>query len=314
MKNLLIAASILAMTAGVASADITFSGTAKAGVATNGTGVNPNGTDTGLPNTDTSTADETWAVYSSFNLAVTASGQTDSGLSFGATFDMTSGTSYDLADDDGFNVEGGSFGTPDVFVSGSFGRIDFKRDGFDFADGDASDEYVDVGGNTDGDAVDVKYAGTFGGFAVGLAADVDSGAMGVSLGYTMGALALGADYQQNVVAANNDLWNVSVGYTMGAFTATVTAGNEETTTDTNETVKIAYSANGISASAKYNTSDDSIDLAAGYSSGPIAVNVSDNTVSGEWTVTGSYDLGGGLSLEAGANYSGDAMIGAKMAF
>ncbi len=37
MKHLLIAASILAMTAGVASADITFSGSASAGIAKNGT-------------------------------------------------------------------------------------------------------------------------------------------------------------------------------------------------------------------------------------------------------------------------------------
>ena len=77
---------------------------------------------------------------------------------------------------------------------------------------------------------------------------------------------------------------------------------------------MAYDANGMSASAQFNTSDESVDLAAGYSANGLSVNADTNTVSNAWTVTASYDLGGGLSVEAGTNYTQDMMLGAKMAF
>lgn len=270
MKHLLIAASALAMTTGYAAADITFSGSAKAGVANQAGGA--------------------WESYSSANLAVSFAGQTDSGLSFGATFDTTAGRSYTLGDGDDFADEGGSFGMPTVFVSGSFGKISISDDNFDFFD------------DTNGGG-DVKYEGTFGGFGVGLISDVDSGDASVSASYTVAGVALSANVD------TYDLWNLSASYTMGSITAT--AATDESS---NSSVKVAYSANGISASAKYNTSDASVDLAAGYATGPYAVNVDYNTVSGNWNASGSYDLGGGLALEAGTNYTGDMMIGAKMSF
>lgn len=271
MKHLMIAASVLAMSAGVASADISFSGSAAAGVASQAGGA--------------------FATYSSVGLDVTYAGQTDSGLSFGATFGMSAGTSYTLGDGDTFAAESGAFGMPEVFVSGDFGKITISDDNFDFFD------------DTNGGG-DVKYEGTFGGFGIGLIADVDSpSAFSGSASYTIAGIALSAN------ADTYNLWNVSAAYTMGAITATVA-----TDESSNSSVKVAYSANGLSASAQYNTSDASVDLAAGYASGAYSVDVDYNTVSGNWNASGSYDLGGGLSLEAGTNYTGDVMVGAAMSF
>lgn len=285
MKKILLATTILAASAGAALADghITWGGSATTGIASSNAD--------GQAAADLNARDNgDFFAYSSANLAVTFAGQTDSGLTFGATFSATAGTSYTLADDDGFADESGAFGMPTVFVSGSFGKLEMAENEFDFFD------------DTNGSG-DAKYTGTFGAVSVGLIADVDSNNASLSLGYTAGNLALSANVD------TYDLSNISATYTMG--TIAITAATDESS---NSSLKVAYANNGISASAQYNTSDESVDLAAGYSANGLSVNADTNTVSNAWTVTGSYDLGGGLSVEAGTNYVEDIMIGAKMSF
>ena len=140
MKNILLATTFLAASAGVASADISFSGSAHAGIA--------------------SEAGCDFETYSSANLAVSMSGSSDNGLTFGADFDTTVGRSYTFGDADTFADEGGTFGMPTIWIDGSFGKIEISDDNFDFFD-DAN-----AGG-------DVKYTGTFGAVTTGLIADVD---------------------------------------------------------------------------------------------------------------------------------------------
>jgi len=300
MKKILLATTILAMSAGYAAADIAWGGSAAAGIASNGTA------NAGLadPNAFGKTDDE-FHTYSNVNLAATFSGTSDSGLTFGATFDMTAGTSYALADDDGFDSNGGSFGMPTIYVEGSFGKLSISDDNMSTYNSDV----------TDGDTFDAAYEGTFGAFTVGVMANIDTSAMGVKVGYTTGNLSLSADYNQDTLAGNDDLWDVSVGYTMGSIAVTLGASNDNTGFATEETLEVAYTGgNGITASATYNTSDSSVDIAAGYSANGLSVNADTNTVSNHWTVTAGYDLGGGLSVEAGTNYTQDMMIGAKMSF
>ena len=290
MKKILLATTLLAGSAGFAAADITWGGSASAGIASNGTA---NGGFTQALVEDTLTpvhGDDAFEAYSSVNLAVTFSGATDGGLTFGATFDTTAGTSYTLGDEDGFADEGGSFGMPTVWIEGSFGKLAISDDNYDF--------YDDTNGGGD-----VEYTGTFGAVSVGLIADVDTNEASAKIGFTSGALAINAN------SDTYGLSNIDVTYTMGSIA--VTAATDESQ---NSSLKLAYDANGMSASAQFNTSDDSVDLAAGYSANGLSVNADTNTVSNAWTVTASYDLGGGLSVEAGTNYTQDMMLGAKMAF
>jgi hypothetical protein len=150
---------------------------------------------------------------------------------------------------------------------------------------------------------DARYTGTFGAVTVGVIADIDANEASLSLGYTAGNLAL---------SLNTDTYseqNISVAYTMGAIV--LSAGTNQ---DSESTVGVAYANNGMSVSATYNTSDESIDLAAGYSANGLSVNADTNTVSNAWTVTAGYDLGGGLAVTAGTNYTQDMMIGATMSF
>jgi outer membrane protein OmpU len=290
MKKILLATTMLTMTAGAAAADghMTWGASAAAGIA--------------------SQAGGNFETYSSVNIALTLAGQTDGGLTFGASFDMTAGRSYALADDDGFADEGGAFGMPTIFVAGSFGKLEISDDNFDFFD--------DAHANGD-----VKYTGTFGAINAGLVANIDNNTASVSLGYTAGnlALSLNADNAVNddatdAIADGTDeaQTNISATYTMGTIAITASSAINE---DDDSALKVAYTgANGMSASAQYNTSDESIDLAGGYSANGLSVDAEFNTESENWTVTGSYDLGGGLTVEAGTNYTEDMMIGAAMSF
>ncbi|MCX7286029.1 MAG: porin, partial [Rhodobacterales bacterium] len=97
MKKLLLATSILAGTASIAAAEITFSGDARMGILND------------FQFDDTLTDDTGFT--SRARLAITMSGETDSGLSFGASFraDNSSSAANGLA---------GS-----VFLSGAFGKL-----------------------------------------------------------------------------------------------------------------------------------------------------------------------------------------------
>jgi len=319
MKKILLATTLLSMSAGYAAADITWTGSATAGIAQNGTDeggeADPNAYGKG---------DDEFLSYSSATLAVAFSGATDGGLTFGAALDLTAGVSYALADDDGFDTNGGAFGSPSVFIAGSFGKITFSTDNIDGFDGDelsvADDPatpLIDESVGLDGE-YDVQYDDTFGPVAVGVLADMDTGLMAVSGAFSTGALALAANYaQQDVI---DDIYNVSATYTLGMIAITASTDDQS-----DASLGVAYAGtNGISAGATYNTNtggdDASFDIEAGYTANALSVSASVDNVSGAnggdatWTVEASYDLGGGLTIEAGTNYTSDVMVGASMAF
>lgn len=281
MKKILLATTILGMTAGFAAAEIKFTGSAAAGFGQDGDMTVVNAQNDGNVH-----------VYSSAELAVEFVGETDSGLTFGATFSATAGRSYTFADDEGFAAEGGSFGMPTVYISGSFGKVSFAADDMDFFD-DAN-----AGG-------DVQYSGSFGAVSVGLIVDVDAATndpeASIKLGYSANNIALSLD------ADTYDIWNVSAAYTMGAVTATLATNEADVAS-----LKLAYAANGISAAIKADTNDD-WELDLGYAANGISVAIGTDQADA-WEVTGSYDLGGGLSAEAGMNYADDMYVGAKMSF
>ena len=330
MKKILLATTLLTMTASYAYADITWAGSATAGIAQNGTkkggDSNPNcyaGTVDKAGVCSSVKGDDKLLSYSSATLAVTFAGQTDGGLTFGASLDLTSGVTYALADDDGFDTNGGAFGSPSVFLSGSFGKITFSTDNIDGFDGDElsvadnpatkkKDESVALDG-----VYDVQYDGTFGPVTASVEADLDTGLMAAKAAFATGALALSASYSQQKV--QDDIYDVSATYTMGSLAITASTDDQS-----DASLGVAYAgASGISASATYNTNTGadkaSYDLTAGYTANGLSVAASIDDVSGAngdatWTVTASYDLGGGLTVQAGTNYTNDMMVGASMSF
>ncbi|MDZ7905675.1 MAG: hypothetical protein U5N55_07835 [Cypionkella sp.] len=78
-------------------------------------------------------------------------------------------------------------------------------------------------------------------------------------------------------------------------------------------LKVAYKgANGFSGDVKADSAS-AWEANVGYTANGLTVGAFTNSAS-DWKVTGSYDLGGGLTAEAGVNGAQDMYLGAKMAF
>ena len=142
MKKLLIASTALVATAGMASADITVSGSAAAGI--------HSGLDAGA------SAD---GIYSQAGVDFAMSGATDNGISFSASVNIDAGTEVDTGDFelDGVDANAVSFGS--VAMTGTFGTITLDDGGID-------NLY-----NGDYTSADVSYSTTVGAISLSVAHD-----------------------------------------------------------------------------------------------------------------------------------------------
>lgn len=281
MKKVLLATTILGMTSGFAAAEIAFSGEATAGFAS-------------VAGADVDT-------YTSFELSVAATGESDSGLAFGASTSFIAGTTYDF---DGADTEfelndeadnDGEMDNPEVFVSGDFGKVAFKVNGFDDLANDSFDEN------------DVKYTHSIAGFDIGVVTDIDGGNSSVSLGYTVSGVALFAAYDES-----DESSIVSAEGTFGPVTAGLTYEDDKAETEAVTTLELGYAADAFSVSLEV-ADDESWTVGAGYSANglTLAAETSDDD---SWEVTAEYDLGGGLTAEAGVDDLENMYVGARMAF
>ena len=328
MKKVLLATTMLAGTAGFASAEVSVTGYAEIGIWSYNHAT-PTGTDSSI------------AFWQDVEVTFAMSGTTDGGLEFGAKIDLDEG-------EVGLNDDSGT----EVWVSGAFGKLTMgDTDGaMDWALQDAgsltsladdhtthvayfgSSGYFGPGDGLDGegDGQVVRYENTFGGFSFAISAEqVDNGTglatttggaglddiFGIGVKYTADlggtAVNLGLSYQtggSDVYTTggawgtgdvdNADVWGVSVGAELaGGFSAML--GYMDTDYDDAANLDFDHTAIGL-----------------GYSSGPIGVNVNYGVMSASgiadldsWGLAANYDLGGGavvmfgygsdMSLEAG---------------
>ena len=292
MKNLLIATTALVATAGFAAADVSLSGAANFGAINTG----------GAADT---------VMYNNVSVTAAMSGETDGGLTFGASLTMRSGDDVDLdvgditiADD---ALSATSLGN--IYVSGDFGKLTFDANGIDNAHNDAFSH-------------DVMYTGTFGALAVTATANVEGGVTADGEDYSLklvyaangltltGATDDGGEYDVTAAYAINDMLTASVNFDSNGGTV---AGDDETI------VKVAYANDGITAalSIKDGVVGNEWAVALGYAANGMAVNLAVDD-GGSEDLSASYDLGGGMSVLAGANEgaAGDRafFIGSKMTF
>ena len=186
MKKVLLASTALVLTAGVAAADVTVTGSANMGVQ-----YVEDGFDGG---------NEDFGIHYELDFNVVGSGTTDNGLTFGASMDL------DLDDGD----QSAEIDDPEVFIEGAFGRLTFgavdsasdnltlgiSDIGFDgIGVDDDSDTFIGAG------TANVMYTGTFADFAIVITADVSdstdgpSDDYGVGVGYAFGDFEVAAAYE-----------------------------------------------------------------------------------------------------------------------
>lgn len=317
MKRILLASVSIVAFAGAAAAEITFSGDATLGY---------NDTDNLL------VGDDNVGFYWDAGIDVTMSQALDNGLTAAASF--------------GLNVVDNNLGEPtessDYVLSLTsetaglfFGNTEFAAVTHWTSAGDMeSDGFSEEDGETvlRGDI-------TYGGVNASVSYAVNTGPVGndleqLSLGAdaTFGTISLAFGYQEDANPEyagaggdfnGNEVMGISVGTSLGgadirlAYAQEAQAGGDRSTI----AVKVTYPLGPVTLGASYAMeSDDAIateedfwEISADYVSGPIAVNA--NIDSGEdWELTGSYDVGNGITAYAGVVDAGDDMyVAAKIA-
>ncbi len=304
MKQILLATTALVMTAGVAAAEISFSGYAEMGVVGGGDNAPlPAGRDT----------NET-QFHNDFNLIVTMTSETDTGLAFGASVEISKdeGDSNGnfAADNEAAFISGafgtltmgeidgamdwamtenvgnpGSIGDDETTHAGYFGAYgDGKYDNqiarYEYSFGDfgvaISAELDDTDTNGDGYAIGAKYKGDFGGFGMGFGLAYQTfETLGTGLG-SQGAAIVGGDVELLGASVNADFNN---GFVAGLAYTDITSDLQD---GNHIGLSAGFTTGAFQIGANYGVFDmDNQDKIKGYG------------------IAAAYDLGGGLKLHGG---------------
>ena len=295
MKNHLLATSALFLTAGVASAELSFAGKADAGIFKAGNGA--------------AAADKDYTVYTGIDINITASTTTDNGMTISAATDMGAGFTLDAADKE-LDAQDDTLTAPEVKIGYNGVTVELQSEGVD--------DYVDG----DLENYDIGVSGSFGGLSYGIALETESNTASdysATVGYTVAGVSLTAN--TNHVDGAEDRTSIVASYTMGAVKATLKNDNMGAAKDVN-TLTLAYTAGPavITVSAKddknNNTNKDnkqSWDLSVAYTTGAYTINANTDE-SDAWEASVAYDLGGGATMTVGADSTDTSFAGVSFAF
>ena len=276
MKRILLTTTSLVLAAGVAQADVSFSGTA--GVAL----IDDNGA---------SVATRTDMFFESYyDFDITASAESDNGVSVSLGFDMGAGNKIDYNDDDVLEAQGNTVGDADVAVSYNGWTLTVDQAGIDnlFDDDDGSQ--------------DVSIAGSIAGWSVAMTSDQEGSTSSYKVSGNVAGVALtitGTD----VKAAGGDASKVAASYDMGnGLTLSASSQDEDGTAEDDATVGFSYAMDALtvgytSIQPGGKSFGDEWDLSLKYSAGAMvasfAIDEADAT-----TIIADYALGGGASAFA----------------
>ena len=304
MKKVLLSTTALVFMAGVASADITMSGSATIKSSNFGTG------DNAATSTDQAISAET-------DVVITLSGGNDA-ISYSASLELdeTGGLS-----DGPLNVTMGGLSLD--YDDGALGMVATDSDGEDDAYGDYKLGYsmgglsVSYTGDNESDDSIMSLGYSADGMSVTITDTTETAAAGdanttngakdetkIAVSYAMGA------YTINGSSTDNDEYDVSVAYNMGNGT-TVTVGTDENNTHFISATSTV--AGGLSVTAKQEVNDDDADgnneteLSVTYTEGAMSFSVAYDSGQknhygdeAETVISASYDLGGGATLSGKA--------------
>ena len=284
MKKVLLATSILAASAGFAAAEVAVSGSARMGLYYDG---------------------EDTYFSSRVRITFTASGETDGGLSFGASV---------RADQSG---QGGDFPNvanddSTVYISGAFGKLTFgdvdsaakalvgQVSAVGFTD---LGSYNEVGyfGNNPKTAMLYEYSTGALTFALG-AGQLGSDAYSVAVKYSTDAFSVALGYEDEGFGFDDQTLSLGGTATFGAATVKAVVLDSDHSSDTDFALSVDYVAGAATVTAFYASHSD---IYAGNN--------------GEYVGIGaSYDLGGGAAVKGGiVSLDGDetiADVGITMSF
>jgi len=288
MKNVLFATTALVLTAGVASAEVTFSGTGQVSVS--------------------STAGADYEANTHLDLNVAISGATDNGMTFSTSVGYDAGRQADYNDDYQLDAaETNSTSAPEVAIGYNGVTLTVQQDGVDNLFDDAAAQDLGVAGSASG----VDYAFT---------TDLNGGDYSYKIGYTMG------DLSATVTGTNDSTVGgtaskIAVSYAVAGATLSASVQNEDGSAEDDATVGVSYSMGAASVSYTAirpgsngdfgDEWDAKISYSAGAVSGYITMDEADTT-----HLVAEYDLGGATAFVSSTNATaGDfTAVGINFAF
>ena len=278
----------MVLAAGVAQADVSFSGTA--GVAL----IDDNGASDAKAGSTTSYGSDMF-FESYYDFDITASAESDNGVSVSVGFDMGAGNKIDYNDDDVLEAQGNTVGDADVAVSYNGWTLTVDQNGIDnLFDDDQAD--------------DVKLSGSIAGWSVAFTSDQEASTSSYSLSGNVAGVAL------TLTGTNNDdnggsASKIAASYDMGNGLTLKGSVEDESLASGGEdeqTVGFSYAMDALTVSytsikpgevAGADSFGDEWDFSVKYSAGAMvasfAIDEADAT-----TIIADYALGGGASAFA----------------
>lgn len=227
-------------------------------------------------------------IVSYYDLDVSATVETQTGVTSALGFDMGAGQIVDY-DDDKIEVQGATIG--DVNVSATFAgwTLTVDQNGLDNLFDDTQLE-------------DMKISGSVGGATIAFVTDLEANTNSYSLGYTVGDLTLGVTGTNNDDACGNAN-GFSASYKMGDLSLSAAMSNESNDAEDDTSIGFAYTMDALTVAyttiqpdkdAKFGDEwDASIKYTAGVMSASLATDEASAT-----TLIAEYDLGGATAFAA----------------
>jgi outer membrane protein OmpU len=278
MKKILLATTALVATTGLASAELTWTGSASVGLK-----YSDNGTTT---------------VHQEIDLGAAATGETDGGIAWKVEMGLDSENMDSVetkAGDAGSVHLTGDFGTIKVGAVSSAGTtIGVVDVGFDALGIDDAAEK----GNSAGGGHNVRWVYSMDEIALDVSADTSDDDFAVAMNWTSGALAIGISHSDAGAAGGANATAAKVGTSVGGFTVELMAGSHSTAN---------FDSVGMSASMPID----------GLGTVTFVTGSNDTDTKASWGVGFAKALGGGATLKGAygsANGNDKADLGIGFSF
>ena len=281
MKRILLTTTSLVLAAGVAQADVSFSGKGEVSYAKAG-------------------AADDMAVRSGFDLNIAMSGASDNGITYSMGADVGAGDLIDRNDDFEIDAQGADVTTPTMTIGYGGLTITAKQDGIDDLYSDDQNGDVGISGSMgglsfavvaettdDANSTSFSLSGATGGMSWGFVSTDDNGsgaaAQKVTLGYTVSD-SLSASFKYDTKGDADAITTVGITNVMGAITVGLSADDND-----DWDASVAYTAGALTAS--FATDEESA-----------------------WELVSEYDLGGGATAFLTTTESEFTAVGMSFAF
>ena len=297
MKRILLTTTSLVLAAGVAQADVSFSGKGEVSVA------QADGT-------------KSMSVRSGYDLNVAVSGASDNGITYSMGFDMGAGDLIDYNDDYEIDPQLSPVGTSALTIGYAGVTIVVGQNEVD-------DLYDDQQNG------DVGISGSFGSLNFSAVADTDDGASSNSFSLSGSADAITWSFvttDNNAEATEDDdgvaddtldnsgesASKVTVGLTVSDALSLSFKHDTKGSAEAVNTLGATYAMGSVTLGLS-GADDDTTDYSVGYAAGPLSVAFATDE-SDNWEFNSTYNLGGGAQAFVSTNSTEFAAIGMSFAF